>query len=272
MKKPTELKITTSVIIFTVATIAEFVLFGLVTVILNKIHYVVSSEALFNFYLVSCLIVDSLIIVFVLPWYNVGGLEHFRIVKFNVLIMIVIMAVLVLVLVLPIVDPVDFVKKLTHYQLTIKQFNFSLSSLVKFDKVIYLFLMVIMTPVVEEIIYRGFLFNLLLKKYSVKLALIISSLIFAFFHLRFAGIGFLFVYGLFFGYVYYKTNSLIAPILAHFTINFLAMFSTHSFVDLNSMSIVKYVLIYVTSLFLSFVIFSGIQKQFPKYNKGVSSD
>ena len=271
MKKPTELKITTSVIIFTVATIAEFVLFGLVTMILNKIHYFVSSEALFNFYLVSCLIVDSLIIVFVLPWYNVGVLEQFRIVKFNVLIMIVIMAVLVLVLVLPIVDPIDFVKKLTHYQLTIKQFNFSLSSLVKFDKVIYLFLMVIITPVVEEIIYRGFLINLLLKKYSVKLALIISSLIFAFFHLRFAGIGFLFVYGLFFGYVYYKTNSLIAPILAHFIINFLASFSAHSFVDLNSESIVKYVLIYVTGLFLSFVIFSGIHKQFPKYNKGDSS-
>jgi len=272
MKKPTELKITTSVVIFTVATIVEFVLYGLVTVILNKFHHIVSSEALFNFYLVSCLIVDSLIIVFVLPWYNVGVLEQFRIVKFNVLIMIVIMAVLVLILVLPIVDPVDFVKKLTHYQLTIKQFNFSLSSLVKFDKVIYLFLMVIITPVVEEIIYRGFLFNLLLKKYQVKLALIISSVIFAFFHLRFAGIGFLFVYGLFFGYVYYKTNSLIAPILAHFTINFLASFSVSSVVDLNSGAIIKYLLIYVTCLFLAFLMFSDIHKQFLNFIKEENTD
>ena len=270
MKKPTELKITTSMIIFTVAIIAKFVLYGLVTVILNKFHHIVSSEAVFNFYLASCLIVDSLIIVFVLPWFNVGVLEQFRKVQFNLLLMIVVMAVFVFILVLPIVDPVDFVKKLTHYQLTINQFNFSLSSLVKFDKIIYLFLTVIITPVVEEIICRGFLFNLLLKKYSVKFALIVSSLIFAFFHFRFAGIGFLFVYGLFFGYVYYKTNSLIAPILAHFTINFLASFSVSSFVDLNSESIVKYLLIYVTGLFLAFVIFSGIHNQFSKYNKGDS--
>ena len=185
MKKPTELKITTSMIILTLATIAEFVLYELVTVILNEIHHNVSSEAVFNFYLASCLLVDSLIIVIVLPWFNVGVLEQFRKVQFNLLIMIVIMAVFVLILVLPIVDPVDFVKKLTHYQLTIKQFNFSLSSLVKFDKIIYLILMVIITPIVEEVVYRGFLFNLLLKKYSVKIALIVSSLIFAFFHLRF---------------------------------------------------------------------------------------
>jgi membrane protease YdiL (CAAX protease family) len=261
MKKPTELKIIASVIIFTIATIAEFVLFGLGTLMLNKIDYVPSSDGVFNFYLASCLIVDSLIIVIVLPWFNVGILDQFRNVRFNLLIMIMVMSVFVLVLVQPIVDPIDFVKKLTHQQLTITGLNISLSLLTKFDKIIYLILMVLITPIVEEIVYRGFLFNLLLKKYSVKLALIISSLIFAFFHLRFAGIGFLFVYGLFFGYVYYKTNSLIAPILAHFTINFLASFSAHSVVDLNSGSLTKYLLIFVTSLFLIFIFFSLINKK-----------
>jgi membrane protease YdiL (CAAX protease family) len=212
------------------------------------------------FILASSLIVETLIIIIILPWFNVGVMVQFRKVQFNLLIMIVIMAVFVLILVLPIVDIVEFIKRLTHQQLTIKKFDFALLTTPNINKIIYFFLMVIITPVVEEIIYRGFLFNLLLKKYSVKIALIVSSLIFAFFHLRFAGIGYLFVYGLFFGYVYYKVNSLIAPILAHFVINLLASFSAHSFVDLNSGSIVKYVLIYVTGLFLVFIFLSIINK------------
>ena len=260
MKTPTELKITTSILLFAVAVLAKIFLLVLQVLMIKYFYHPLPVEVYSVFILESSLIIDTLIIIIILPWFNVGVLEQFRKVQFNLLIMIVVMAVFVFILVLPIVDPVDFVKKLTHYQLTIKQFNFSLSSLVKFNKIIYFILMVIITPIAEEIIYRGFLFNLLLKKYSVKIALIVSSLIFAFFHLRFAGIGFLFVYGLFFGYVYYKTNSLIAPILAHFTINFLAMFSTPSFVDLNSGSIVKYLLIYVTSLFLVFIIFSIINK------------
>ena len=270
MKKPTELKITTSILIFTVAVLAKIALLVLQVLMIKYFYHPLPVEVYSVFILESSLIIDTLIIIIILPWYNVGVLEQFRIVKFNVLIMVVIMAVFVLILVLPIVDTVEFIKRLTHQQLTIKKFDFALLTTPNINKIIYFFLMVIITPVVEEIIYRGFLFNLLLKKYSVKIALIVSSLIFAFFHLRFAGIGFLFVYGLFFGYVYYKTNSLIAPILAHFTINFLAMFSTPSFVDLNSGSIVKYLLIYVICLFLAFVIFSGIQKQFSNYNKGDS--
>ena len=270
MKKPTELKITTSILIFTVAVLAKIALLVLQVLMIKYFYHPLPVEVYSVFSLESSLIIDTLIIIIILPWYNVGVLEQFRIVKFNVLIMVVIMAVFVLILVLPIVDTVEFIKRLTHQQLTIKKFDFALLTTPNINKIIYFFLMVIITPVVEEIIYRGFLFNLLLKKYSVKIALIVSSLIFAFFHLRFAGIGFLFVYGLFFGYVYYKTNSLIAPILAHFTINFLAMFSTPSFVDLNSGSIVKYLLIYVICLFLAFVIFSGIQKQFSNYNKGDS--
>jgi hypothetical protein len=171
------------------------------------------------------------------------------------------MAILTSGLVQPIVDPIDFVKKLMHQQLSIQKFDFSLSSFTNFNEIIYFILIVFITPIVEEMVYRGFLFNLLLKKYSVKLALIVSSLIFALIHLRFAGIGFLFLYGLFFGYVYYKTNSLIAPILAHFIINFLASFSTHSLVELNSASFIKYFVIYVASLFFVFIIFSVIKKK-----------
>jgi uncharacterized protein len=270
MKKLTELKITTSFLIFAVAVLAKFFLLVLQVLMIKYFFHPLSVEVYSVFNLASSLIIDTLIIIIILPWFNVGVMVQFRKVQFNLLIMIVIMAVFVLILVLPIVDPVEFIKRLTHHQLTIKKFDFALLTTPNINKIIYFFLMVIITPIVEEIVYRGFLFNMLLKKYSLKIALIASSLIFALIHLRFTGIGFLFLYGLFFGYVYYKTNSLIAPILAHFTINFLASFSAQSFVDLNSGSIVKYLLIYVICLFLAFVIFSGIQKQFPKYIKGDS--
>jgi membrane protease YdiL (CAAX protease family) len=237
MKIPTELKITTSILIFAVAVLAKIVLFVLLILMIKYFYHPLPVEVYSVFILASSLIVETLIIIIILPWFNVGVMVQFRKVQFNLLIMIVIMAVFVLILVLPIVDIVEFIKRLTHQQLTIKKFDFALLTTPNINKIIYFFLMVIITPVVEEIIYRGFLFNLLLKKYSVKIALIVSSLIFAFFHLRFAGIGYLFVYGLFFGYVYYKVNSLIAPILAHFVINLLASFSAHSFVDLNSGSI-----------------------------------
>jgi hypothetical protein len=261
MKKLTELKISTSIIIFSIAVIAKFVLFGIITIVVNKMNLAITPDALFNIFPAIWLIVDSLIIVIVLPWFNVGILEQFRNVQFKLLILFVLIAVFSSGLVQPLVDPIEFIKKLTRQQLTIKKFDFALLTTPEIKEIIYLFLMVIITPIVEEIVYRGFLFNQLLKKYSVKIALIASSLIFALIHIRFTGIGFLFLYGLFFGYAYYKTKSLIAPILAHFTVNFLSSFSTHSVVELNSASFIKYFVIYMASLFFVFILFSVINKR-----------
>jgi hypothetical protein len=260
MKKPTELKISTAIVIFSVAVLAKIVLFGLQVLMIKYFYHPLPLEEYSVFNLASWLIIDILIVLIVLPWFNVGVLEQFRKVRFKLLVMFVLMAVLISLLILPIIDPIDFVRKLSQQQLTIKKFDFALLTAPRINEIIYFFLMVIITPIVEEIVYRGFLFNLLLKKYSVKIAFIASSLIFALIHLRFAGIGFLFLYGLFLGYAYFKTKSLIAPILAHFTINFLSSFSTHSVVELNSASFIKYLLIYITGLFLVFIIFSIINK------------
>jgi uncharacterized protein len=261
MIKPTELKITTSILIFGIAVLAKFVLFVLLILMIKYFYHSLPVDLYSVFNLVSSLIIDTLIIIIILPWFNVGVLEQFRKVQFYLLVMFALIAVLISLLIIPIVDPIEFIKKLSHQQLTIEKFDFALLTTPKIHEIIYFFLMVIITPVVEEIIYRGFLFNMILKKYSFKIALIASSLIFALIHLKFTGIGFLFLYGLFFGYAYYKTKSLITPILAHFTINFLASFSINSVVDLNSGSLIKYLLIYITSLFLVFILHSIINKK-----------
>lgn len=273
MKKPTELKITIAIIIFSAAVLANFVLLGGIFWMIKQFYHPLSFSDFSAFHVVISLIINSFIILILFPWFNVRIFEQFRKVRFNLLILFLLMSIFVFILVLPIIDPIDFVRKLSQQQFVIRKLNFSLSSFTNFNEFIYFILIVIFTPIIEEAVYRGFLFNLLLKKYSLKIALIASSLIFALIHVRFAGIGFLFVYGLFFGYAYYKTKSLIAPILAHFTINFLASFSTHSVVELNSASFIKYFLIYITSLFLVFIIFSFINKtQFFNYKSGDNSD
>ena len=120
--------------------------------------------------------------------------------------------------------------------------------------------MVIITPVIEEILYRGIILNLLLKKYSVLVSIILSSIIFAFIHLKFIGIGYLFLYGLLFGFAYYKTKSLFTSILLHFLINLMAVTTSHQYLELNSTTIPKYFLYTVIILTATFIVFNSLNK------------
>jgi hypothetical protein len=139
MKIPTELKITTSILIFAVAVLAKIVLFVLLILMIKYFYHPLPVEVYSVFILASSLIVETLIIIIILPWFNVGVMVQFRKVQFNLLIMIVIMAVFVLILVLPIVDIVEFIKRLTHQQLTIKKFDFALLTTPNINKIIYFF-------------------------------------------------------------------------------------------------------------------------------------
>ena len=67
---------------------------------------------------------------------------------------------------------------------------------------------VIIAPVFEETIYRGIILNGMLKKYSPKKAIIVSSLIFGLIHLNLPQGLNAFVLGLIIATVYYYTRSL----------------------------------------------------------------
>ncbi|GAA0079115.1 hypothetical protein UT300005_34940 [Clostridium sp. CTA-5] len=89
------------------------------------------------------------------------------------------------------------------------------------DPIYMAFAVIIIAPLQEEFLNRGIILNGLLKKYSNKVALIISALIFAIMHLNFQqGIN-AFILGLFFGYIYIKTKSIYLTIFAHFCNNLL---------------------------------------------------
>ncbi|QAA30248.1 CPBP family intramembrane glutamic endopeptidase [Clostridium manihotivorum] len=82
---------------------------------------------------------------------------------------------------------------------------------------------VIIAPIQEEFVNRGIILNGLSKKYSPKVALVISALIFAAMHMNLPqGIN-AFLLGLILGYVYLSTKSIFLSILCHATNNICAI-------------------------------------------------
>lgn len=84
-------------------------------------------------------------------------------------------------------------------------------------------------PVCEEFTFRGAIEGTLLKTTSPWIAILTSSLIFGIIHMNPVQIPFAFVLGTLLGWLYYKTQSLVPGILAHFinnTIGFVTLSMT----------------------------------------------
>lgn len=78
-------------------------------------------------------------------------------------------------------------------------------------------------PFTEELLFRGIILNGLLGKYSAKISIPISALIFACAHFNFhQGVN-AFILGLALGYIFYKTKSLYLTIFCHFINNLIAL-------------------------------------------------
>ncbi len=91
---------------------------------------------------------------------------------------------------------------------------------------IAIIVIVILAPVIEEFLFRGVLYNFLKNYFRRRYAIIINSLIFAFFHFSIAQsyanfniVISLFVLACFLNYLYERQQSLIAPIVLHATFN-----------------------------------------------------
>jgi len=96
-----------------------------------------------------------------------------------------------------------------------------------------LFQSVIAAPILEELIFTGIILDGLLKKYSPKKSIFITSLLFGLIHLdRFQFIS-VFLMGIFSGWVYYRTRSLTFSIIIH-TIANLASVLMHYFINIDS--------------------------------------
>jgi|SRR6218665_559249 len=80
-------------------------------------------------------------------------------------------------------------------------------------------------PFVEELFFRRTLLEGLSNRYNTKMALLISAILFALAHLfTDSALIIVLIYGLFFGYVYLKTKSLINVFILHLLLNTLVFF------------------------------------------------
>lgn len=85
---------------------------------------------------------------------------------------------------------------------------------------------VVISPICEELIFRGMILNKLQIIVPKVFALIISSLLFASLH-SFGSIFSAFIFALCMGVLYMKTDNIIVPILAHFLNNIIAEVIVH---------------------------------------------
>jgi len=132
-----------------------------------------------------------------------------------------------------------------------------LKQLIKPDIFLF-FTVVVAAPVLEELFFRGIILSGFLKKYSPRKAIILSAVIFGMAHLnpwQFIGAG---LAGLFIGWIYYKTESLIPGMLIHFINNLLGYVIMLSASDVTTSlyDVFSSKLIYFSILILSVMIFA----------------
>ncbi|MDE6181451.1 MAG: CPBP family intramembrane metalloprotease [Phocaeicola sp.] len=129
----------------------------------------------------------------------------------------------------------------------------------------------IMAPLVEELLFRGAIEGHLLKSgKSPRNAILLSSLIFGIIHINPAQVPFAFCIGLVFGWLYYRTGSVVPGMIGHFLNNAIATVimgtSTHEEMNRTTAELIGAAPTY-TLLALALIVFIGmygyLNKQLP---------
>lgn len=131
-------------------------------------------------------------------------------------------------------------------------------------------LTVIIAPIVEEIFFRGMVLRGLLNRYSDRIAIILSALVFGLVHMSLVQILPGFMIGLMLGYVYVRTRrSLSTVILIHLFNNLISYIfilyglgeETHVFENMFSEKWVYYIAYIICLFFLGLLLFRVWNRQ-----------
>jgi membrane protease YdiL (CAAX protease family) len=88
---------------------------------------------------------------------------------------------------------------------------------------------VLIAPVVEEVLFRGMIFNELLQNISLVSSIIIQALLFGLYHMNIIQGLYAFVMALFLGILYYRFKSLWVPIIFHSAFNAVGIINSNLF-------------------------------------------
>ena len=114
-----------------------------------------------------------------------------------------------------------FVHNLILYFLGIEtQGEEMLGLFTRFDSPLWLILVgTVFAPIVEEVFFRGFLFQGFRQRYSWISGLVLSSAIFAAAHMNLVVLIPTFIFGCVLAYIYHRTNSVWPGVILHFIVN-----------------------------------------------------
>jgi len=107
-------------------------------------------------------------------------------------------------------------------QIPIPKFIEEAFSKIMTNNYLMFFSFAIVAPIFEEIICRGIILELFLKRYNDLAAVVLSAIIFGLIHMNIPQFINAFIMGMALGYIYLKTKSLIACMFGHFCNNFIA--------------------------------------------------
>lgn len=124
---------------------------------------------------------------------------------------------------------------------------------------------ILLTPIFEELFVRGIIFNKLIERYSLKKAIIGVGFLFAMLHgfekgALFIVSGSAFIYG----FLYYKTRSLYAPIIYHIINNFISHYlylidSVISYDLILNISKIGLVILYPIGIYIYYKLFKNVE-------------
>ncbi|WP_067140546.1 CPBP family intramembrane glutamic endopeptidase [Oceanivirga salmonicida] len=120
----------------------------------------------------------------------------------------------------------------------------------------FIFLSLIMLPIIEELLFRGLLLNSL-EKYGYKVAIVIQAFFFAFVHIENVAIFAMIVIGIIFGYVAYE-YSIKYSIIMHFFMNLIVTNQTIYYLYIPKTAINSFIYESIIYLIIIFYIITFI--------------
>lgn len=133
-------------------------------------------------------------------------------------IILAVIAVVSLFLFSPLINFIDYLISLTGYSAS-GELPIDLTTLGGF--VVGILSLAVAPAICEELIFRGIIYSGLEHKLGYKKAIVMSALLFALMHTSIQQTAYQIIIGLMLGYAFYLTGSLLAPIILHFSNNFI---------------------------------------------------
>ncbi|MGE5456900.1 MAG: lysostaphin resistance A-like protein [Methanococcaceae archaeon] len=230
--------------------LAFAVYFSLTGILLNMPGYTIKDSDLSAVYMVSALILLPFI-VYVKKRTDIPGNFSLNFPAIRIMGVLAVLVITLKIIATPFFYSELHFKALNEGNLMINSFDLREPEASTVFKFLHF---VILAPIFEEVFFRGQIQTLMMKRYSPAKAIILTSVFFAILHLKPDNLVALFVCGLIFGMVYYRTQSLGAAVFLHFSYNLLDFFSVYkTIIAMDQMFLLNFL-----AFLLSIVVMSGI--------------